>query len=69
MDVDKTEDDKGDEISHDHMCPEPGTTDVSDSEEEEDILRRALVDLGVVVDVDGDEDTTAEDGNSCEHPA
>jgi hypothetical protein len=51
------------------MCPEPGAANVSDGDEEQDILRRAFVDLGVVVDVDGDEDTTAEEGNSCEHPA
>ena len=53
VEVDENEDDKGDDISHNDMGPKPGTTDTADCEDEEGVLGRALVDLGIVVDVDG----------------
>lgn len=68
MDVDKGEDDKSNDIGHDHVSPEPDTSDISDGEEEEDVLRRALVHLGIVVEVDGNQNTAAEDGDGGEHP-
>ena len=52
--VDEGEDNKGNDISHDYVRPEPDTSNVSDSDDEEDILRRVLVHFGIVVDVDGD---------------
>jgi hypothetical protein len=54
VDIDETEDDKGDDISHRHMSPEPDTTNISDCEQEENILGRFLGYLDVVVKVDGD---------------
>ena len=69
VNVDKGEDDKGNDIGHYHVSPEPDTTDISDGEEEEDVLRRVLDHLGIVVDVDGNQNTTAEDGDGGEHPA
>ena len=68
VEVDKGKDDKGDDISHDDVSPEPFTTDVSDGEDEEDVLRRVLVQLGVVVDIDGDQNTAAENRDGGEHP-
>ena len=54
VDVDESEDDEGDDVSHRNMSPEPDTTDVPDCKQQEDILGRTLGHLGVVVDVDGD---------------
>ena len=67
--VDESEDDQGDDISHRDVSPEPGTLNVPNCEGEENILVRILGHLGVVVDVDGDEDATAEDRDCGEHPA
>ena len=69
VDVDESEDDEGDDVSHCHMSPEPDTADIADCEQEEDILGRILGYLGIVVDVDGNKDTTAENGDGSEHPA
>ena len=54
VDVDESEDDKGDDISHDHMSPEPDAANISDCEKEENVLGRFLGYLGVVINVDGD---------------
>jgi len=54
VDVDESEDDEGDDVSHRDMSPEPDTTDISDCEQQEDILGRTLGHLCVVVDVDRD---------------
>ena len=54
VEVDESEDDKGDDVGHHHMGPEPNPTNIPDCEQEEDVLGWFLGDLGVVVNVDGD---------------
>jgi len=54
VEVDESEDDKGDDVGHRHMGPEPNSANIPDCEEEEDVLGRFLGYLGVVVNVNGD---------------
>jgi len=51
VEVYESEDDKGDDISHHHMSPEPDSADIPDCEEEKDVLGWFLGYLGVVVNV------------------
>ena len=54
VEVDESEDDKGDDISHRNVGPEPDSANIPDREQEEDVLGRVLGYLGVVVNIDGD---------------
>ena len=51
--VNEGEDDKGDDVSHHYVGPEPDSADISDREQQEGILGGVLGYLDVVVDVDG----------------
>ena len=69
VDVDEAYDEESDEIGDSDVGEEDVAGDVADGEHAEDVAALLVDVFEVVVDVDGDEDAAAEDGDAGEEPA